>query len=214
MVKKSNPWTIMSSYNLVNGPYAAENYELLTTILRKEWGFKGFVMSDWFGGRNAVEMVKAGNNLLMPGMPQQKSAILEAVKNGKLEEKVLDQDVAEILGIILLSPVFKGYKFSDNPPLKENAKIAREAAAESMVLLKNEGKSLPIVTGTKLAVFGNNSLELIAGGTGSGDVNKMYTVPLNDGLFRAGFSLNTDIYIVLISSGECSGQFAGWVYFY
>ena len=58
MVRKSNPWTIMSSYNLVNGPYAAENYELLTTILRKEWGFKGFVMSDWFGGRDAVEMIR------------------------------------------------------------------------------------------------------------------------------------------------------------
>ena len=194
MVKKSNPWTIMSSYNLVNGPYAAENPELLTTILRKEWGFKGFVMSDWFGGRNAVEMVRAGNNLQMPGLPMQKTAILDAVKNGKLDEKILDQDVAEMLGIIMLSPAFKGYKFSDNPPLKENAKMAREAAAESMVLLKNEGKALPIAPGSKLAVFGNNALELIAGGTGSGDVNKMYTVPLSDGLFRAGYSLNTDLY--------------------
>lgn len=194
MVKKSNPWTIMSSYNLVNGPYAAENPELLTTILRKEWGFKGFVMSDWFGGRNAVEMVRAGNNLLMPGLPMQKTAILEAVKSGKLDEKILDQDVAEMLGIIMLSPAFKGYKFSDNPPLKENAKIAREAVAESMVLLKNEGKALPIAPGAKLAVFGNNAMELIAGGTGSGDVNKMYTVPLSDGLFRAGYSLNTDLY--------------------
>ena len=194
MVKKSNPWTIMSSYNLVNGPHTAENYELLTTILRKEWGFKGFVMSDWFGGRDAAEMVRAGNNLMMPGMPQQKTAILDAVKNGKLDEKVLDQNVAEILGIIMQSPTFKGYKFSDNPPLKEDAKIAREAAAESMILLKNDGKSLPLAPGTKLAVFGNNAIELIAGGTGSGDVNKMYTVPLNDGLFRAGYSLNTDLY--------------------
>jgi beta-glucosidase len=195
MVKKSNPRTIMSSYNLVNGPYAAENYELLTTILRKEWGFKGFVMSDWFGGKNAVEMIRAGNNLLMPGTPQQKTAILEAVKSGKLDEKILDQNVIEMLGIILMSPIYKGYKYSDNPPLKENALIAREAAAESMVLLKNEGKTLPISRETKLAVFGNNALDLIAGGTGSGDVNKMYTVPLNDGLYRAGFSLHTDLYL-------------------
>ena len=79
MLKKSNPWTIMSSYNLVNGLHTAEDYELLTTILRKEWGFKGFVMTDWFGGVNAVEMMKAGNNLLMPGMPQQKTVILDAV---------------------------------------------------------------------------------------------------------------------------------------
>jgi len=195
MVRKSNPWTIMSSYNLVNGPYAAENFDLQTTILRKEWGFKGFVMSDWFGGKNAVEMISAGNNLLMPGTPPQKKAILEAVKNGKLEEKVLDQNVTEILNVILLTPTFKGYKFSDNPSLKDNAKIAREAASESMVLLKNDGKALPITAGTKLAVFGNNAMDLIAGGTGSGDVNKMYTVPLVDGLFRAGFSMNTDLYL-------------------
>lgn len=195
MVKKSNPWTIMSSYNLVNGPYASENNELLTTILRKEWGFKGFIMSDWFGGRNAVEMARAGNNLMMPGTPQQKSAILEAVKSGKLDEKILDQNVTEMLSIILKSPIFKGYTFSDNPPLKENALIAREAAAESMVLLKNEGKTLPLSRETKLAVFGNNALDLIAGGTGSGDVNKMYTVPLNDGLYHAGFPLHTDLYL-------------------
>ena len=194
MVKKSSPWTIMSSYNLVNGPHTAENYDLLTTILRKEWGFKGFVMSDWFGGKDPVEMVRAGNNLLMPGMPNQKPAILDAVKNGKLEEKVLDQNVAEMLGIIMQSATFKGYKFSDNPPLKEDAKIAREAAAESMVLLKNDNNSLPVTRGAKLAVFGNNAIELIAGGTGSGDVNKMYSVPLSDGLFRAGYSLNTDLF--------------------
>ncbi len=194
MVKKSNPWTIMSSYNLVNGPHTAENYDLLTTILRKEWGFKGFVMTDWFGGVNAAEMIKAGNNLIMPGLPQQKAAILDAVKNGKLDEKVLDQNVAEILGIIMQSPTFKGYKFSDNPPLKDNARIAREAAAESMVLLKNDRKALPLARGTKLAVFGNNALELIAGGTGSGDVNKMYSIPLIDGLFQAGYSLNTELY--------------------
>ena len=190
MVKKSNPWTIMSSYNLVNGPHTAENYDLLTTVLRKEWGFKGFVMSDWFGGVNAAEMIRAGNNLIMPGMPQQKAAILDAVKSGKLAETILDQNVSEILAVILQSPSFKGYKYSDNPPLKDDAKIARDAAAESMVLLKNDGKSLPLAQGAKLAVFGNNALDLIAGGTGSGDVNKMYSVPLNDGLFRAGFSVN------------------------
>jgi beta-glucosidase len=194
MVKKSNPWTVMSSYNLVNGPHTAQNFDLLTTILRKEWGFKGFVMSDWFGGTNAAEMVKAGNNLTMPGLPQQKAAILDAVKTGKLAETVLDQNVAEILAVILQTPSFKGYKFSDNPPLKDDAKIAREAATEGMILLKNNDKSLPLAQGVKLAVFGNNALDLVAGGTGSGDVNKMYSVPLMEGLFRSGYSLNTDLY--------------------
>jgi beta-glucosidase len=130
----------------------------------------------------------------MPGLPLQKKAILDAVTSGKLDEKVLDQNVTEILSIVLQSASFKGYKFSDNPPLKEDAKIARQAAAESMILLKNESKTLPVTLDTKLAVFGNNALELIAGGTGSGDVNKMYTVPLIDGLFRAGYSINPDLY--------------------
>lgn len=196
MVKQSNPWTIMSSYNYVNGPFTSENGELLNTILRKEWGFKGFVMTDWFGGKNAVEQERAGNNLLMPGGPAQKTAILEAVKAGNLNESILDQNVADILNVIMLTPTFKGYKFSDNPPLKENAQIAREAAAESMVLLKNENNSLPLALGTNLAVFGINQLDLVAGGTGSGDVNRMYVVPFDDGLFRAGYALNTDLYRV------------------
>lgn len=194
MVRDSKPWTIMSSYNLVNGTYTAENNELLTTILRKEWGYKGFVMTDWFGGRDAVAMMKAGNNLLMPGTPQQRQAILDAVKAGQLDVKVLDQNVADILHIILLSPTYKGYKYSDNPDLKKNAQIARQAAAESMVLLKNNS-ALPIAAGSSVALFGNNGYELIAGGTGSGDVTKMYTVSLAEGLFHAGFATNPELYI-------------------
>jgi beta-glucosidase len=194
MVKQSQPWTIMSSYNLVNGPFTSENPELLRTVLRDEFGFKGFVMTDWFGGKNAVAQQKAGNHLIMPGMPNQKKEIVDAVKAGQLDEKILDQNVAELLNVILLSHTFKGYKFSDNPPLKENAQISRNAAAESMVLLKNEGNALPIAAGSSIALFGNNQLDLVAGGTGSGDVNKMYSVPLADGLFRAGYALNTDLY--------------------
>jgi beta-glucosidase len=195
MVKQSNPWTIMSSYNLMNGPFTSENGELLTTVLRKEWGFKGFVMTDWFGGKNAVAQISAGNNLIMPGSPGQSTAIIEAVKSGKLAESVVDQNVSEILNIIVKSPIFNGYQYSDNPPLKENAQIARAAAAESMVLLKNNAKTLPLDSGSKVALFGINQLELIAGGTGSGDVNKMYTVPLADGLFKAGYTLNSNLYL-------------------
>ena len=194
LVKESNPWTIMSSYNHINGPFTSESEELLTTILRKEFGFKGFVMTDWFGGKDAVEQQKAGNNLLMPGGPAQTLAIIEAVKAGKLSESVLDQNVTEILNVIVQTPVFKGYKYSDNPPLKANAQIARAAAAESMVLLKNESKALPIALGSSVAVFGINQVDLIAGGTGSGDVNKMYVVPLADGLFKAGYTLNSSLY--------------------
>jgi beta-glucosidase len=131
----------------------------------------------------------------MPGNPEQTTAIIEAVKSGKLAESVVDQNVKEILNIIVKSPIFNGYKYSDNPPLKENAQIARAAAAESMVLLKNNSKTLPLATGSTVALFGINQLELIAGGTGSGDVNKMYTVPLADGLFKAGYTLNSNLFL-------------------
>ncbi|HEU5290873.1 MAG TPA: glycoside hydrolase family 3 C-terminal domain-containing protein [Cyclobacteriaceae bacterium] len=193
MVKQSNPWTVMSSYNLVNGPNTAHNAELLTTILRREWGYKGFVMSDWFGGRDAIAMMKAGNNLIMPGFLPQKQAILDAVKSGKLDVNVLDQNVAGILTIMLLSPSYKGYKFSESPDLRKNAQLSREAAAESMVLLKNNN-ALPIALGSSLALFGNSGYELIAGGTGSGDVTKLYTVSLAEGLFRAGIVSNPQLY--------------------
>jgi len=193
MVKRSNPWTIMSSYNLVNGSYTAESPELITTILRKEWGYKGFVMSDWFGGKDVVRMVKAGNNLMMPGLPPQKQTIIDAVNAGQLDVKIIDQNVADILSIILLSPTFKGYKYSDSPDLKKNAQLSREAATEGMILLKNSN-ALPIATGSSVALVGNNGYELIAGGTGSGEVTKMYTVPLSDGLFHAGFATNPELY--------------------
>jgi len=120
--------------------------------------------------------------------------LLESVKKGELDEKVIDQNVTEILNLVLLSPTFKGYKFTDAPPLKANAQISRWAATEGMVLLKNESKSFPIAKGASVALFGNNSLDLVAGGTGSGDVNRMYTVALAEGLFKAGYSLNTNVY--------------------
>ena len=194
VVKQSKPWTIMSSYNLVNGTYAAQNPELLTTILRKEWGFKGFVMSDWFGGKDAVAMMKAGNNLLMPGFPVQKKAILDAASAGQLDVKMLDQNVSDMLNIILLSPTYNGYKFSDNPDLKANAKLSRQAAAEGMILLKNNN-ALPITAGISVALTGNSGYDLIAGGTGSGDVTKMYAISLAEGLFHAGVSTNSELYL-------------------
>ncbi len=197
MVEEAQPWTIMSSYNLINGTYAPESYDLLTKVLRNDWGFKGFVMTDWFGGRDAVAMMNAGNDLLMPGNPNQNKAILEAAKAGKLDIKVLDKNVERILNIILQSPKFKGYKISNKPDLKAHAEVSRQVASEGMVLLKNDNSTLPVSDNIKrFAAFGNTSYEIITGGTGSGDVNEAYSVALVEGLQNAGLSVDENLRIL------------------
>ena len=199
-VKKSQPWTVMSSYNLVNGTYTSQEYDLLTTILRKEWGFKGMVMTDWFGGKDPVAQMKAGNDLLMPGTAAQSKAIVDAVKGGQLDENVLDRNAERVLELVFKSPAYHNYKFSDKPDLKKDAQISRQVADDGMILLKNNDKALPFNGAVHhVALFGINGYELIAGGTGSGDVNKAYSVSLDQGLANAGYKVDADLKNVYIN---------------
>ncbi len=192
-VKDAHPWTVMTSYNKLDGTYTSERHDLVTTILRKEWGFKGFVMTDWGGGHNPIAQMKAGNDLLMPGNPNQVKAIIDAVDNKQLDESILNANVEHILNIILRSPAFKDYKYSDAPDLKKDAQVSRMAAAQGMVLLKNSGAPLPFHGVTKVALFGNTSYDMIAGGTGSGNVNKAYVISLAQGLQNAGLQVEASL---------------------
>ena len=193
-VQQARPWTIMSSYNLINGTYASQNYDLLTKVLRNDWGFKGLVMTDWFGGKDPVAQMAAGNDLLMPGTPNQTKAIIEGVKSGKLDIKDLDRNVGRVLNLILQTPRFRSYKYSNKPDLKAHAQVTRQAATEGMVLLKNENSALPFLSDIKkVAAFGNTSYDIIIGGTGSGDVNEAYSVSLIEGLQNAGLTVNDNL---------------------
>ncbi len=189
-VKESDPWTVMSSYNEINSVYTSENGDLLTKILREEWGFKGFVMTDWYAGKNAVAQVKAGNDMLMPGTPEQSAQILKALADGRLSMKDLNRNVAAILNIYVKTLSFKDYKPSQTPQLELHKTVSRQAATEGMVLLKNDKNALPLTAQSNVALFGVGSYMTIAGGTGSGDVNKAYTVSIFEGLQKSGVALN------------------------
>jgi beta-glucosidase len=192
-LEKGQPWAVMTSYNKINGTYTSEDGWLLGDVLRKQWGFDGLVMTDWFGGRDAVAQMRAGNELLMPGTASQKKALLAALQAGKLDAKVLDRNVARVLQLVEKSITFKGVVASNQPDLKADAELSRTAATQGMVLLENRNDSLPLRAPAKVALLGNSSYRMVTGGTGSGDVNKAYSVSLQQGLNAAGFSTDATL---------------------
>ena len=199
MVRESDPWTLMSSYNKINGVYAQGNYDLLTKVLRDDWGFKGIVMTDWIGLRSdlpVADEVHAGNDLLMPGYPAQAKIMVEDIKSGKINMDDVNRNVKRMLEYIVRTPHFKGYKFSDKPDMKAHAAITRQSSTEGMVLLKNAG-ALPLKQVDKVALFGVNSYDFMSGGLGSGCVNVPYVVDMVTGLKNANISTTpqlTEIY--------------------
>ena len=203
-IKESKPWTVMTSYNYINGVYTSESRDLVTTILRDEWGYEGTVMTDWFGGKDGAKQMWAGNDMLQPGKNEQFDSIVAGVKSGKLAEADLDLCVKRTLNLVERSPRFQGYKFSNKPNLEAHAAVTRQSAAEGMVLMKNGlldkdngQQTAPVLpfaeTVKKVALYGCTSYDFIAGGTGSGNVNHAYVVSLLDGLKNGGYTVSDDI---------------------
>ncbi|AEI39946.1 beta-glucosidase family protein [Paenibacillus mucilaginosus] len=152
-VKQSQPWTVMSSYNRVNGTYASENEFLLTDILKNEWGHEGFVVSDWGAVDERADALAAGLELEMPasgGVGERK--VVEAVQSGRLSMEALDRAVERLLTIIFRAVDHRKPGAAYDPA--EHHRLAREVARESMVLLKNERSLLPLSKGSHLAVIG------------------------------------------------------------
>ncbi len=202
-IKEGKPLSVMSAYNEVNGVYANENRHLLQEILRDEWGFDGYVVTDWGASNDHVLGVKNGSNLEMPnpGLDPARE-LMDGVKEGKITEAEIDQRVDELLDVILtLTKNHETYlqgkgKNLDKKALhRANHELARKAAAQSVVLLKNEDSILPLTAGTKAAIIGDFAFEPRYQGAGSSMVNSTNVEAIQD---VAG---NYDLQIVGLSRG-------------
>ncbi|MCG3207632.1 MAG: Thermostable beta-glucosidase B [Anaerolineae bacterium] len=183
-VKQAQPWTVMCSYNKVNGTFASEHHTLLTEILKNEWGFEGLIVSDWGAVRDRVAGLQAGLDLEMPG-PQDRrvQAVVDAVRSGKLDEAVLDESVRRILQI-----VFKAHKTPKGGDFDVEAhhQLAGKIAAEGIVLLKNNGL-LPLQGQKQIAVIGRSAEKAHFQGGGSSHINPTkVAVPFKELQARAG----------------------------
>ena len=213
-VKESEPWTVMSSYNQLNGEYTQQKKDLLTTILRDEWGYKGIVMTDWGNKAGTVKSAWSGNDLMEPGNQNEIDRIIAGVKDGSLDIKDVDRNVRNMLNYIVKTPSFAKYKYSNKPDLKAHAQVARQAAGESIVLLRNEDV-LPLKGNEKVALYGISAIDFVAGGTGSGDVNKAYVVNMEEAMTNAGFQLDknlADYYKAYIAYDKAQTSLSGTVF--
>lgn len=165
LVKESRPLTIMTSYNLVNGTYSHENSHLLQDILRDDWGFDGAVVTDWGGGNDPVAAVSAGGTIEMPSPGF--DSVCEILESSNLDEEQLNARVAEVVTLAhRINP-----ETVDESIFDDHDRLAQEAAEASIVLLKNEGKALPLASGARIAVVGDFAFEPRYQGAGSSLVN-------------------------------------------
>lgn len=186
-VKKSQPWTIMSSYNRINGTHASDNKKLLTDILRNEWGFKGAVISDWTGTNDRIKSIPAGLDIEMPssnGISERK--IKKAINKGTLKTEDLDRVVRRILELVSKCQDFEvndALWFEQDTPLYEKAhQTAREVARDSFVLLKNENSALPAKKNKKVLVIGGLAENMRYQGSGSSRIHPFKVTTFLDAL--------------------------------
>lgn len=181
-VKKSAPWTLMCSYNMINGEYSCENKRLLSDILRQEWGYNGLVMTDWAAMNERVKALSAGLELEMPGPAGENDAlIVKAVQSGELPMEVLDTAVRRILQMVNKS---KARTRPDSSPYEKSREVARKAFLESAVLLKNEG-ILPLNKTANIAVIGAFAKETRFQGSGSSFINTDHVTSALEGFTAA-----------------------------
>ncbi|MBO7616119.1 MAG: glycoside hydrolase family 3 protein [Bacteroidales bacterium] len=192
-VKEGKPWTVMSSYNKLNGEYTQQSEGLLTTVLRDEWGFDGIVMTDWGVKENTVKATKAGNDLMEWGNQVEIDRILAAVNSGEISQEELDRNVRNMLKYIVRTPHFRHYNYSNKPDLKAHAAVARKGAEESIVLLKNDDNTLPLKGAEKVALYGVNSVDFWSVGTGSGYVHTEHVANMQEAMTAAGFTLDENL---------------------
>jgi len=188
-IKEAQPWTVMASYNMINGIHTQCDPFLLTQVLREEWGFEGLVMTDWTGKRDTQAQIEAGDDLMEPGAKSQINDLVRRIKKGEMDVKSLDVSVRRVLELVVKTPTFKGVERTGTPDLNAHASVARRAAEEGIVLLKNND-ALPLAAGLRVALFGTTSYSLLAGGTGSGHVQRPYVIDVEDGLRNNGYGID------------------------
>ena len=212
-IVEGNAFGVMSAYNKINGYWCAENDELLNQILRKDWGFKGMVISDWGGTHSTVGSINAGLNVEMPNQQYLGQALLDSVKSGAVSEKVIDERVREILRVRLaVEPVPEDKANVEMTAKPEQAQIAYEVALQSIVLLKNEGNLLPIDLDKvkTIAVIGDNADKTMAtGGVGAG-VKALFEVTPLAGLRNSIGDKAKIVYAQGYTSQQARGGFGGF----